>query len=176
MLLFLGMAGYSYLWKVFQCWTCSFLSCWWSLHHIEIRDLAANLIADVFNYQHPFYAVSIFLEPMILKLILVFGKGVMMHVSMTFISNSVSIWGVQTPCIPRSALNPGPSARVLASLLVHNPITKLRFQISLCHRMTRPPFLQSNACWSLKQEVVFDIKWSLNWEGSQSKCNLQQVK
>ena len=67
----------------------------------------------------PFYIASS-LEPLCPKFVLVFDAGLMVHgvsVSMTFISNNASTWGVQTPRMPRSALNPGPSA--LDSLLVH---------------------------------------------------------
>ena len=44
-------------------------------------------------------------------------------VSMTFISNNASTWGVQTPRMPRSTLNPGPSALDSASLTIGSRTT-----------------------------------------------------
>ena len=44
-------------------------------------------------------------------------------VSMTFISNNASTWGVQTPRMTRSALNPGPSALDSASLTIGSRTT-----------------------------------------------------
>ena len=44
-------------------------------------------------------------------------------VSMTYISNNASTWGVQTPRMPGSALNPGPSALDSASLTIGSRTT-----------------------------------------------------